>query len=160
MNKVQKRILGKDESNTYDILCYTFEPMEYQKVAIFTFIAHGVEEQTSLAAYQLFEHMVNYDDVCQNSPVLDYMRKKVKLIVIPILNPYGLQNRTYGNVNQVNSSRNFPYYWKEYESTESEYDKKGSAPFSEAETVILRDICIENLGNVDFIIDCHTGDGW
>lgn len=158
--KVNKELLGKDQSNTYDIYSYVFSPTEYKHTTIWHCVMHGVEEQTTLAMYQLLKNIVDYDDVAKNTPVLDYIRRNVRIVLIPVINPYGLNNRKYGNYNGVNSSRNFPYYWNEYQSTGSEWDNKGTSPFSEKESQILRDIYLKFRGVCDFIIDYHTGENW
>lgn len=158
--RVTKKVLGRDGSQTYDVYEYTFSPTDYKWTVFFHCVMHGYEEQTTLAMYQLLEHIVNNDSVCQNSPVLTFMRKYVRIYLIPVLNPYGLTNRTYTGQDGVNPSRNFPYYWAQYPSTESEWDKKGSAPFSNQETKLLLKAYIDHAGELDFDIDYHTGDEW
>lgn len=158
--RVEKHNIGKDQSGTYDIFKYVLSPTDYRKTVIFHCVMHGNEEQTTLAMYQLLKHIVHYDDICQKSDVLSYMRKYVRIVIIPVLNPYGLEKRIYGNINKVNPSRNFGYRWNEYQSTNSEWDKKGSSAFSEAETRLLLKVYMEYLTECDFIIDYHTGEGW
>lgn len=158
--RVNKYNIGKDESGTYDLFKYVLSPTDYKKTVVFSCVMHGTEEQTTLAMYQLLKHIVDNDTVCQKSDVLTYMRKYVRIVIIPVLNPYGLEKRTYGNKNGVNFSRNFGYGWNEYVSTGSTWDKKGDSPFSEAETKILTKTYLEYLTECDFIIDYHTGEGW
>ena len=43
----------------------------------------------------------------QSSPVLDYLRHNVKIVVLPCLSPGGINQETYWNANFVNICRNF-----------------------------------------------------
>lgn len=77
------------------------------------------------------------------------------LYVIPCLNPYGYENGTYQNGNNVNLNRNFDYKWKESNViTLDEYDPdnppgawygstKGNAPFDQPESRMVRDIVLQ-----------------
>ena len=158
--RVTKKELGKDGSNQYSIYEYTFSPTDYSWTVYFHFVMHGYEEQTTLAMYQLLEHIVNYDDICKKSPILSYIRKHVRIYIIPVQNPYGLTNRKYTGIDGINVSRNFPYYWSEYPATNTEWDKKGTKPFSSTEAQMLLKGYLEHASEIDFDIDYHTGDGW
>lgn len=157
---VTKRVLGKDQSNTFDINAYIFEPRGYEKTVLFTCGMHGTEKTPPYAMFECLKGMVNKT---LTNPVITYMRENVRIIVVPVLNPYGFTNNTYGNVNSVNPSRNFPYYWESYVSGLNSgitWDKKGVAKYSENETKILMNIAIELRGELDYYIDYHTGEDW
>lgn len=155
--RVTKRNMGKDQSDTYDIYAYEFLPLAYKKTVFFTCLLHGTEIITPIGMFELMKHMVNEDT---GSPVLKYMRDNVRIVLLPVANPWGVNNKKYGNINGVNPNRNYPYYWNEYVPTGSVWDVKGSGPFSEKETRIIRDIAISLSGELDFMIDYHTGEGW
>ncbi|MEJ7459268.1 M14 family metallopeptidase, partial [Staphylococcus saprophyticus] len=45
-------------------------------------------------------------------PQLTYLRKNVRLIYVPMVNPWGFANQKRENVNNVDLNRNFDYNWK------------------------------------------------
>lgn len=156
--RVTKELRGRDQSNTYDIFAYTFEPSGYKKTVSITTCVHGTEKINTFSMFEIMKAVVNQTN--QDFEVLDYIRKKVKIVIIPIVNPWGFNTPRYANSRYVNPIRNFPYYWSEYESNDSTgYDGKGTAPFSEAESVVIRDISIELRGELTFNLDFHTAEG-
>lgn len=157
--KVIKTLLGKDTSNTYNIYKYVFEPKNYEQTIILTSGMHGYEETAPIAVARLMHHVVNDN---QNMDIYKYLKNKVRIVVIPLVNPWGFnQNpRKYGTVTGVNPSRNFDYNWDSYASSGSEWDLKGSSAFSEKETQYMRDTYLLYKDDISFTLDCHTGRGW
>lgn len=157
--KVIKTLLGKDTSNTYNIYKYVFEPKHYEQTIILTSGMHGYEETAPIAVARLMHHVVNNN---QNMDIYKYLKNKVRIVVIPLVNPWGFnQNpRKYGTVTGVNPSRNFDYNWDSYASSGSEWDLKGSSAFSEKETQYMRDTYLLYKDDISFTLDCHTGRGW
>lgn len=157
--KVIKTLLGKDTSNTYNIYKYVFEPKNYEQTIILTSGMHGYEETAPIAVARLMHHVVNDN---QNMDIYKYLKNKVRIVVIPLVNPWGFnQNpRKYGTVTGVNPSRNFDYNWDSYASSGSEWDLKGSSVFSEKETQYMRDTYLLYKDDISFTLDCHTGRGW
>lgn len=156
---VTKKNLGKDQSGTYDVWCYDFIPYNAKKKILLSSGMHTYELPASFGlARWVKEYMESSDSVFQ------YMRQNVHISIIPIVNPWGWnQNpKTYGNVNGVNPNRNFNDWndiWTEfpvYTPSQNEWNVKGDAPFSEAETKILCNWMKANT-DADFYIDCHTG---
>lgn len=157
--KVIKTLLGKDTSNTYNIYKYVFEPKNYEQTIILTSGMHGYEETAPIAVARLMHHVVNDN---QNMDIYKYLKNKVRIVVIPLVNPWGFnQNpRKYGTVTGVNPSRNYDYNWDSYVSSGSEWDLKGSSAFSEKETQYMRDTYLLYKDDISFTLDCHTGRGW
>ena len=156
---VGKTILGKDTSNTYDIYQYEFKPVNYDRTILLTSGMHTYEMPAYFGlARWMQEYMEGTDDV------FVWLRTHVRIICIPIVNPWGFnQNpKTYGNVNGVNPNRNFDDLnngWANYQSNNDEWNKKGSSAFSESETQILREWAFKYADVAKFYIDCHTGLG-
>lgn len=122
---VNRKQIGTDASGVYPIYSYIFEPLNYEKTI---FIADSLQYKNdySTLALSLF-----LDDLCRNysdNRTLLYIRSKIKLVVVPIANPYGLEKNTLYNSNGVDLQKNFPYMWNECTS-----DKKGSRPVDQAE---------------------------
>lgn len=73
---------------------------------------------------------------------------------IPVGNPYGYIQNIYKNANGVNLNQNFDYYWSLGDDDPASSDYRGTAAWSEAETVIIRDkfLALDPIS----LLDCHT----
>lgn len=166
---VGKRILGKDTSNTYNLYEYTFMPedKQYTKTILLSSGMHTYEMPAYFGlARWIKEFMESTDDTFR------YLRENVRIVVIPILNPWGVNQdeKTYGNSNGVNINRNFDDWdnaWNDFpiysadksDSNYNEWNVKGDTPFSENETQIIKEWLYKYQGEAYFFIDCHTGQG-
>jgi hypothetical protein len=154
---VTKTSLGKDQSGLYDLYEYDFKPKNYSNTILLTSGMHTYELAASFGLAHFIKHYMT-------TPYLHdgfkYLRENVRIKVIPVVNPWGFnQNpKTYGNSRGVNFNRNMAISssWTAYSGNTSEWNQKGTAPFSEAESKILRDWVLTNT-NAEFWIDCHTG---
>ena len=157
--KFTKTLLGKDTSNTYDIYKYVFEPVNYTRTIMLTAGMHGNEIVSPIALYRFLYHIINDN---QNIENYTYIKENVRIIMIPLVNPWGFNQtpRQYGNVNGVNSSRNFDYNWDSYVSSGTKWDKKGDSAYSELETQYMRDTYLEYKNSLEFTLDCHTAAGY
>ena len=165
---VTKQSLGKDQSNTFDIYEYDFCPANWDRMILLTSGMHTYEVASMLGLAYFMDNMVERH---AGDDFLTYLYEHVRIKVIPLINPWGFNQspKAYGNVNGVNINRNFDYdgAWAEYpvyspdpqDANYNEWNVKGVAPFSEAETLILKDWLENNLG-AEFWIDCHTGTSW
>ena len=82
-------------------------------------------------------------------------------VIIPIANPWGFVNQNRRNSRGVDLNRNADYRWEEYKVTSGQIGQpyyKGSAPFSEKETLYLRSLADEvcTAERVIGYIDLHT----
>lgn len=158
---VTKKELGKDESGLYTIWSYEFMPLKPKRKVLLSSGMHTYELPASFGLARWVKDLVE-----SNDEVFQYLRKNVHFSIIPIINPWGFnQNpKKYGNVNGVNPNRNFDDWsgaWEDfpvYTPSQNEWNVKGDAPFSEAETKILCDWVKSNM-DASFYIDCHTGVG-
>lgn len=163
---VTKTILGKDESGLYDLYEYDFIPPFYTDTILLSSGMHTYELSAHFGLAHFFEHYMQYNkESGYLSDGFEYLRKYIRIKVIAIINPWGWNQspKTYGNVNGVNINRNFDYpdqdgnsVWEKFPVKNDEWNQKGTAPFSEAETVILRDWLLANKDAL-YWIDCHTG---
>ena len=125
-NYVRRETVGYDAGNSYPVYAYIFEPVNYEKTVLVTSGIHGYEEMAIFALSKLFT------DICEKSEsnrTLSYLKNRIKLVVIPIVNPYAMINGSTYNQNGVDISYNFPYGWDA--CTKS---KKGSAAVNQKET--------------------------
>jgi hypothetical protein len=123
---VSKKEIGKDASNTYSIYSYSFEPQSYDKTVLITSCVHGSDRIAMQSLCYFLDRLCRTAD--KNS-TLNYIKSKIKLVVVPIVNPYGLMKTTSYNANNINLGYNFPYNWSV--CTRS---NKGSAAADQVET--------------------------
>lgn len=157
--KVTKTSLGKDQTNTYDIYEFLFEPKNYTQTIILTAGIHSEELVGEFALARLIYYIMENPDI---HPSIRYIRDNVRIATIPLQNPWGFSQspKIYGNSNGVNPNRNFNNGVNEWANIATglgnEWNYKGTAPFSENETKIIRDFYIK-YKDAKFAIDCHTG---
>lgn len=164
---VTKTQLGMDQSGQYPIYEYDFCPQNYTYTVLLSSGMHTYELSAHFGLAWFMKTYMRQVDGESVSDGFEYLRKHVRIKVVPISNPWGWNQspKKYGNYNGVNINRNFDYEtndggsaWEQFPVQTDEWNQKGSAPFSEAETRILRDWALANPGAY-FWIDCHTGLG-
>ncbi|MFL0593341.1 M14 family metallopeptidase [Staphylococcus caprae] len=149
----RKSFIGKDQSNKYDIYRYTFEPQHYSKTIVVTSCIHGNEYSAFYALSRFMDLVVNHWH--EHAPLAN-LRKNVRLIVVPIVNPWGFANQQRENSNNVDLNRNFDYYWENGTGTSpSKANYKGKYPFSEKESKNMKSL-FEGLGDIAGHVDCHN----
>ena len=112
---------------------------------------HGNEKSAVWSTLQFFKQLLNN---YHNNDSLASIKSNVTFKVIPILNPGGYNDSTRLNRHGVDINRNFSFRW-----TETTSGVKGTSPYSETESKILRDWLLAN-NNVVAYIDYHnTGQG-
>jgi len=151
---VTKTLLGKDTSGTYDIHEYIFEPEEYEQTILLTSGVHGRETVPVYSIYRLMHYLINEPEV---HPDIQYLREKVRICIIPVVNPWGGSNivpgtiyKVYGNVNGSSITRNVPFEW------ELAGTARGTVPFSENEAKIMWDWITKYKNVASFYMDFHT----
>ena len=156
---VTKKSIGKDESRQYDMWEYDFCPENYSRTILLSSGMHAYELSASFGLANFIGNL--YTDT--ENDAFSYIRNNVRIKVVPIVNPWGFNQypKKYGNINGVNPNRNFDLdgQWAAYPVKNDEWNKKGVAPFSDAEAHNLARWVEENY-NAEFWIDCHTGEGY
>lgn len=145
---VSYKELGEDSSGDFSLYAYNFEPLDYEKTILITACFHSKEE----VAFVALSHFL--DDLCRNfstDRTLAYIRSKVKLVVVPVVNPYGFVNKTDLNANGVDLQRNFPYKWDECFS-----ENKGESVADQSEIYALFDL-IETISEDKFCAALNIG---
>lgn len=152
-----KTLLGQDASETFDIFLYDFNPGTPTKTVIFPIGVHP--EKHSIYGSYLF-----VKDLLQNwqrSSVLTKIRLTTRILLIPVVNPYALDNNTRQNANGVDLNRNggWESLWNAFTPTENMaggYDYKGTSWFSEPETQYLKTL-IDNTPEACLFFTPHSG---
>lgn len=92
---------------------------------------HGNEKSTVYAGYEFARQLIENP---QNSRSLNDLKSNFTFRIIPIVNPGGFNSHIRNTLTEVDLNRNFSYGWEELD-----HPAKGSAPYSEGETKIVRD---------------------
>ena len=152
---VKKTIEGYDQSGLYPIYKYSIVPKEYDRTVLVLSQVHGNEYTSFFSICNIMDKICREDD---NNML--FMREKVKLVVLPIVNPWGFVNGNRRNSRGVDLNRNSSYRWDEYlvaESLPGGIYFKGDTPFSESESLIVKGV-VEDLLNDKLVgvVDMHT----
>ena len=127
--------IGKDQTNTYDMWSYIFEPEEYEQVLFITGGLHAAEMDGYLGLARFMELLCHEDGTHAG---LHYLRTKVKIVLIPIVNVWG--------ASVTHMRRN---------STETDLNRDFSA-HSQAETINVLWLFHQYKDQVAAVIDYHT----
>ena len=112
---------------------------------------HGTEKSNVYGLYYFVSNLLNK---WNESPVLEYLRNHVEIMIIPVLNTYGFDHFAYKNANGVNLNRNYDANWVLLADTTSD-QYGGAAPFDQPETQIVRDLLLDN-DDASLVVDFHT----
>lgn len=154
--RVTREVIGRDASDTYDLYAYIVTPPEYEKTVIITANLHGGETFGQLFLYRLLYHVLND---YEGSEQLTYLHDRVRLVAVPMVDPWGVDypGRERVNANGVDLNRNFDYLWEAFIEPESgDSTFKGEFPFSEGESQAVRDL-LETYSDADVYFDLHAG---
>lgn len=87
---------------------------------------------------------------------LSFMKWNCKILVIPVMNPWGYQNGRRCNGRGIDVNRNFDLNWAD--STSYGYSS-GTAAFSENESRYIKDYIVNNFANAVYCTELHTRGG-
>ena len=105
---ISRQQFGRDQSGKYPMWAYFFEPEDYEQTLFITGGIHGGETDGYLGLARFFELMVDEDG---SSAGLHYLRTRVRIILIPIVNVYGVsEGHTRENSRGADLNRDFVYH--------------------------------------------------
>lgn len=102
-NYIARENIGMDETGTYNMYCYTYTPENYE---ITMFLASGVHGDEEVGYFSLAKLMQLIADATPEDEPLYTLRKKVRFVVIPIVNVWSVstehirQNSTKTDLNR------------------------------------------------------------
>ena len=82
---ITRSCIGRDQTDTYDMWQYTFAPADYEQTLFLTAGLHGPEIDGYFGLIRFLQLLCAEDGT---HPGLHYVRTKVRLIVIPVVNVY------------------------------------------------------------------------
>lgn len=153
---IKQIFLGKDQSGQYDIFKYELTPKNYVKTIMLVGGVHGNEYT---AMYGVCHFLRLLADTNEKSPILNYIRENVRVVAIPLVNPWGFANSIRQNSRGVDLNRNHDYLWENYNTQLSSSGKpnyKGTAPYSEKETQYIKQVVESISDDLVGYLDCHN----
>ena len=147
-------------SDNQPLYCYKLIPLRYRNNTgsaltnnppTFLIVAsqHGFEKSAAYGTYYFARDLVyNFD----KNPVLNAIRTKCAIYVVPVANPYGFDNKLRKNANGVDLNRNWAQS-DDDDPTSAYYG--GAEPFDQPETQAIKNVIDDN-SNLFFVIDYHT----
>ncbi|WP_373894471.1 M14 family zinc carboxypeptidase [Virgibacillus sp. CBA3643] len=116
---------------------------------------HGSEWQSSHFSKEFMRRIVNRE--YHNKPLMDAIVNTFAFYCVVSTNPWGYENNDYLNFNGVNLNRNTDQRWEQATVGEGTINYKGTEPFSELESQIVRDKTYEL--KPFFAVNVHTTNG-
>ena len=153
---------GTDASgNSYIVYEYTFKPIIKTSPYYFAKTPklymdgaiHGFEKNSTYGLYYFLKDVVEH---FMESRSLAYIRSQVEMHIIPVSNPYGFDNNTYTNGNNVNINRNFAHPGEWEVITEPSSEVNGLEAFDQPESAIIRDWLLNAENDILMYFNCHT----
>ncbi|MED3649947.1 M14 family metallopeptidase [Heyndrickxia sporothermodurans] len=147
--------IGKDQSEQYNVRFWKYEPKNYEKTIFMIGGIHGGETYGSYFISNLFKMLL--DDKVLVPPQFHYLKEKVRILAMPIANPWGMsQNpKTRYNSRGVDLNRNFDWKWAQQpDDVPFGLKFKGESPFSEKESQYIKQILTTY--NIDIFMDLHN----
>jgi hypothetical protein len=140
---IKREHIGKDESGTYDMYCYIFEPENYEQSVFLSGGMHANEEEGYLALAYFMGEVANAK---RADSELFFLKQKVRFIVIPLINVWGI-NQTH-----VMEKANWSI---RYNSTETDLNRDFQDQ-TQQETKSVRAVLEKYGDSISFGIDFHT----
>ena len=158
---ITKTLLGNDASGALPIYQYRFNPKrvgtdgrldtKIPKIMLMTQHNEGIN---FAYIYLLMREICNN---WKNNEALESMRFGMEFVVIPVGNPWGLDNGNRKNSNLVDLNRNFPIGWMKL-GTPSDTSYSGESALSEAEVQHIYNVMTTE--KPDMFFDCHSYGAW
>lgn len=158
----QTPLASKADQSIYPINRYTYTKSGANPTKKFVFAGglHGDSEgwtnnggdapQNIVTLYFFLLDMLTH---CEDDPLYKKLTDNYVIEVLPVMNPWGVQNHSRYNGRDVDLNRQFPNNW---DASTSEH--KGSAPLSEAESIAISDFLtgLNSNGGFDRYIEIHA----
>ncbi|MDM1279027.1 DUF2817 domain-containing protein [Acinetobacter indicus] len=153
---------GNDASGLYPVYSYRFKPLkpslavstEDTKIPKTMLITLHNEKMNQVGLYILMREICNN---WTNSEALASMRHGMEFVVMPLVNPWGLNHGSRTNSRQVDINRNFPVGWQLL-GVPGDATYSGPEPLSEPETQYAWQVIQDE--KPDIYIDIHSYGAW
>jgi hypothetical protein len=106
---VSRDLIGVDDSGNYVMWCYTFTPRRYQETVYLQAGVHGRNEYESYFAAAMMMRLVA-EGRKSKDPHIRFLRKRVRFIVVPVVNVSDTYERAYPPFNASNINLNRDWF--------------------------------------------------
>ena len=144
---ISRTILTNDTSDTYPIYEYVIEPEYPKKTVLIAAGMHGDEYEGFWSLYKIFSFLFTTGYKYEKTRNLLH---DTKFVIIPVLNPYGVENKSRENSAGVNAHQNYDVRW-----SDTSYSRTGLTPFQYNEPKAVK-LSLENHNDIDLFIEFHT----
>lgn len=146
---VTREELGTDSTGDNMLYAYSFTPKHYEKTILIACCFHSLDRSALISLAHFLDCLARDSD---DDRVLKMLRDNVKIVVIPAVNPHGLNKLAVYNSNNVNLAFNFPYNW-----TQSRMSNKGKSAADQKETQLVMEL-LEKLSadKLCAVMELHT----
>lgn len=137
-------------SKTYE-RCEDFDYHTQQRGTIFLWgNEHGPQSDPAECAIILYRLAVDLCNGCCNNPFISWLKQNFMVVMIPCANPWGLENHSRNNANNVNINRNYATPgWSVVSDTD-----KGNYAGDQPETQFIMNTCYAFGPSVAIDIHC------
>lgn len=118
---------------------------------------HGDEWQSCYWVRKFAELVANPQNAGAARRIFKKLKAELAFVIVPCINPDGLDLNTRGTANLVDLNRNYDAFWASYDDADIRTNfgiTKGASAFSEPESRISRDIVL--LHKPLSFVCCHT----
>ena len=149
---ISRQSIGLDASGVHTLWKYVFEPTSYTNTIIIGGCIHGIEKTSCLALWSFMREIAS----SQSGGQLENLRNNCRIIVLPLQNPWGFDNASRKNYNQVDINRNSSFKWDEFTpSVIADSTYKGPSAWSESESQAIKAV-IESYPDATAYLDLHN----
>ena len=141
--KFAKAFEGGAQKEDY-VYSYTIGPKDKDKpLVVLAAAIRGTGWLGSVALNRLAEVLLENPE---HDPTIDWLLERLRIKLLPVVNPHGYRNNADPNENKVELDRNFAYHWDE----SADRKARGEKAFSEAGSSVVQS-CVEKEKAIAFL---------
>lgn len=147
---IDKSSLGYDASNSMQVYLYKVRAANdstKKPVVLIIYGEHGDELNSAMTGAYVYKEVVN--------GALTKWLEYVDFWFVPLMNPWGYENESRNNWNDVNLNRDFPALWT---YSEVQHNKTANYSLSQPETRYIYNLLVENKDDILFVLNKHDTD--
>ena len=141
------------DPNVYPMNAYVIQGDRYIQGNDFIILSniHGSEWYCATNVAYFVKNMLFNPDA---NEFLSFIKWNCRILIVPLMNPWGYQNVQRGNGRGVDMNRNYNLNWDG--TTEYSPLTGGTEPFSENETSLVNTYISQNFSNAKFLVELHS----
>ena len=144
---ITRNVLTQDSTDTFPIYEYVITPHYYDHTVLITAGMHGNEYEGFWSLYRIIKFILSDGYKYEKTRNLAH---NIRYIIIPVLNPYGVEHRTRENGNGINAHNNYDVQWDN-----PNMDHSGSEPFECKEALAVK-LALQAHSGIELYVELHT----